>query len=94
MFEAPAQHPHSAGISSMSSNEEGEADMAIIPTSATAVPISTTPVDNLTLYTACNRGFVKIWKIGEPVNPAETNAYVWDHYKEGWPWKVMRVLLT
>lgn len=60
-----AQHPNNAGISALGSSEEGTVGVASggginIGAAAAAAAV----MDKLALYTACEEGFVKTWKIG------------------------------
>lgn len=71
VFGSTAQHPNDAGISAMGSSEGcaaggrcSEGSSGLNNATAAAAAAAAVEVANLTLYTACEEGFVKTWKIG------------------------------
>lgn len=76
IFGRAARHPNDAGMSAMGSSEGTNAGGGSDPNSVenllgVAATTGTASVDNvnLLLYTACEEGFVKMWKVGEMCDP-------------------------
>lgn len=68
IFGAKAQHPSNAGISALSCSEGGTVDSEDAGGGGNTIACSgaaaAAEIANLALYTACEEGYVKTWKLG------------------------------